>query len=52
MCAYGWLWLVVGEVVVARLSLPWAVVARRGSIGFDRLDSIVARLALVVVGLV
>ena len=52
MCAHGWSWLVVGEVVVARLSSPWAVVARCGSIGFDRLDSIVARLALVVVGLV
>ena len=39
-------------VVVAGLSSPWAVVARRGSVGFDRLDSMVARLALVVVGLV
>ena len=37
---------------MARLSLPGAVVARRGLDGFDWLDSMVARLALVVVGLV
>ena len=46
----GWSWLAMGG-----LSSPWVVLARCGSIGFDGLaglDSIVAGLASVVVGLV
>ena len=50
----------MGDVVVARRGwggrgLPWVVLARYGSVGFDglaRLDSMVAGLASVVVGLV
>ena len=42
-----WLWL-----VLARHGQSWLVVSWIRSVGFDRLDSMVARLALMVVGLV
>ena len=53
--AHGQSWLAVGEVAVARRGSPWVVLARYESVGFDGLaglDSMVARLASVVVGLV
>ena len=50
-----WWWLVVGRRGWGGRGSPWVVLARCGSVGFDglaRLDSMVAGLASVVVGLV
>ena len=50
-----WWWLVVGRRGWGGRGSPWVVLARCGSVGFDGLaglDSMVAGLALVVVGLV
>ena len=50
-----WWWLVVGRRGWGGRGSPWVVLARCGSVGFDGLaglDSMVAGLASVVVGLV
>ena len=50
-----WSWLVVGRRGWGGHGSPWVVLARYGSVGFDGLaglDSMVAGLASVVVGLV
>ena len=50
-----WSWLDVGRRGWGGRGLPWVVLAHYGSVGFDGLvglDSMVVRLALVVVGLV
>ena len=50
-----WLWLIMGRRGWGGRGSPWVVLARCGSVGFDGLaglDSMVAGLASVVVGLV
>ena len=50
-----WSWLIVGHRGWGGHGSPWVALARYGSVGFDGLaglDSMVARLASVVVGLV
>ena len=55
MGSRGSSWVVVGRRGWAGHGSPWVVLARCGSVGFDGLaglDSMVARLASMVVGLV